>query len=190
MAPTAVPAFDTSRYLADPSDLAVRLNVPEDDAKLEQALRRASARFNGDAGHPIGLVEDDEHYASSSGGTLIHLPGHPITEVTLVELDGVAVTDYAIGRRTAMLQRRAGWPVGLDNVRVIYSHGHAVIPGDVQDVVLDAAEAAYNMRAAIESLGTGSENVKFSNALAKGGVTELWADTVARYRLDRNGDGE
>lgn len=187
--PPESPAFDTTKYLADPAELARRSGKPATDLGLLDALRRASDRFRGAVHHPVHLVTDDEFWASGDGGAILQLPAAPILGTPTVDLEGaVAVTDFRTGRRTGMLQRAAGWPHGLEMFRVVYTHGYAEIPGDVQDAVMESAESTLAMAAGVESVSTGSESVKFVSALAAGGTSALWESTVAKYIIGGNGD--
>lgn len=182
--------WDNKIYLADPADLAARLGAPTDDAKLLASLKRASDRFIGQIGYPLHKVTDDEYWATGDGGPTIALPAAPIVGDPTVEINGTPATGYQVGRRSGLLWRPGGWPCGLENVCVVYTHGYDQIPGDVQDAVLDAAEADHSIRAGIESVTTGNESVKFASNRVAGGTTPAWAAAVDKYTLHWAGDGE
>ncbi len=183
-------SWDNKQYLADPAELAARLGVPATDAEMLLALKRASARFTGQIGYPLHLVENDEYYATGDGGSTISLPAAPIQGTPAVTINGAPATDYHVGRQSGLLWRPGGWHLGLENIHVVYTHGHQEIPGDVQDVILDAAEADAQMQAGIESITTGNESVKFTASRVAGGVTSQWTELVNKYQLSQNGDGE
>lgn len=177
------------KYLADPADLAVRLGTTPEDPKLLASLRRASDRFEEQIGYPLHIVEDDEYWATGDGGGTIALPAAPIIGTPQISIDDQPATGWHVGRRSGLLWRPAGWPRGLENVRVIYTHGFEKIPGGVQDAILDAAESDYSIRAGIESVATGNENIKFSSNRVAGGTTPAWAAAVEKYTLHWAGDG-
>lgn len=174
----------TTGALASAEDLAIRLGVPADDSELMLALRRVSARFADAVGYPVQLTTDDEHWASGDGTNILLLPGRPIIGDPVVEIDGTAVTDFQIGRRAGILRRYGGWPDGLDNIRVVYTHGWADIPRGIQDAVLDVAEAAAVLQSGIESIATGDESIKFLNRMIDTGTTATWTAAVQKYRSD------
>lgn len=179
--PTPGPAEE---YLASPDDLALKLGVAATDPSLLLALRRASDRFEGAIEYPIRLKANDVAYISGDGSASLLLPARPVIGDPVVKVDGVTVTDYSVGRSNGLLRRKGGktWPDDLDNVEVTYTHGYAVVPGDIADAVLEQAEAAYNVEVALQSRTAGAESITYS-ATAAVGVTQKWADAVARYRL-------
>jgi hypothetical protein len=63
------------------------------------------------------------------------LPGPPIISVASVELDGEAVTDWRL--RSNRLWRECGWQsdCGPSEVEVVQTHGLAVVPSDIVDLV-------------------------------------------------------
>ena len=184
------PTWDTSRYYADPSDVAARLDVDPTDPVMLRRLAAATDRLISDIGHPLHLVTDDEHFGSGDGGPTLAVPATPIVGTPTIEIDDTPVTGVQIGRRTGLLWRDAGWPRGLENVRIVYTHGYATIPGDVQDVIIDAVEAAHSLDVGVEQVSTGGESVKFTAGLVNGGTTLAWGRVADKYRLTGNGDGE
>lgn len=102
---------------------------------------------------------------------------------------------YRWGRRhrlgdragAGLLRRKAAiWPDGLDNIRILWSHGFANIPAGIQDAVLEQAETQYHAITAVASRSAGGESITFS-AQASLGVTQRWSDAVSRYSI---GGGE
>jgi hypothetical protein len=72
----------------------------------------------------------------------LRLPGPPVTEVTSVKLDGVAVTDFKL--RSSKLWRAGGWSdLGEPSeVEVTQKHGLPTVPADIVDLVCRMAAAA------------------------------------------------
>ena len=176
----------TTGLLASPADLAERLHVDAADAGLLLALRRASSRLEGAIGYPVLRVDDDVVTLTGDGSRRLLLPARPVVAVTSVVVDGAALidADYTWSRWSGIMRRAAGhvWPDELDVVEVTYTHGWDVVPGDIQDAVLEQAEQTYNVEPAIASRGSGSESVAYL-ATASTGVTQRWVDVVDRYRL-------
>lgn len=173
--------------LANPAELSVWLGVPETDQKLVAALNAASRRFRGAVRHPVSLVAADTIVLDGNGCESLLLPAAPVTAVTSVELDGTALvldTDYAWSS-DGYLRRLGGscWPARLRCIEVTYSHGHALIPDDIQEVVIDQARAIYAVQPGVQQKTVGSQSVTFG-AQAATGVTAQWSTVVERYRLN------
>lgn len=178
-------------FLADPAELAVLLGRAEDDPKLLAALRGASRRFRGQVGHRVHLVEDDVVVLDGNGRESLLLPVWPTTAVDEVLLDGVALvegSDYSWSE--AGILRRLGcllWPDRLRCLQVTYSHGWAEIPEDIQEVVLERAEAGFTIPVGVQSKAVGGQSVTFG-AQAASGSTEAWTLAVARHKVRTSGD--
>lgn len=65
----------------------------------------------------------------------LRLPGGPVTAVSAVEIDGVAVTDYKL--RDGMLWRASGWsgPCEPADIDVTYTQGYDPVPADIVRLV-------------------------------------------------------
>lgn len=168
--------------LAQPSDLALLVGVPETNGKLRLALTRASDRFEGSVGYPIRKVEGDEIDLAGDGGTTLLLPARPVIGTPTVSIDGTPVTDFQISRRFGVMRRADGWPEGLDNVHVVYDHGFEVVPGDIVDAVLEQAEATFRLLVGVANVGAGSEQIGYFASVTTG-VTQRWTETVERYQI-------
>lgn len=170
--------------LADPQELADILGVPVDDPMMLSRLRAASRRFLG-AVRPTSFtpVNGDVIWLNGDGSTTLLLPACPVRAVTVVEIDGQALeADDFEWSEEGVLRRRARWPDRLRSVRVTCDHGYETVPEDVQEVVLDQAEATSNIRKGVQSVSVDGQSVTYG-AQAAVGVTQAWSDTVARYTL-------
>ncbi|MEV5977492.1 mobile element protein [Streptomyces sp. NPDC052114] len=173
--------------LAEPAALDAYLGVGVDNPQLLAALYAASSRFRGHVRHPVTRVTGDVEQHDGDGTNVLHLRAAPIIAVTLVEVDGTAVTDYKVLRRSGVLKRTVGcWPVDAE-IDVTYDHGLALVPADIAEVVVDQARVIYRVDPAIQQVSTGSDSVTFA-ATAAVGVTSQWSEAVAAYRLN-HGDG-
>lgn len=172
--------------LADPADLAAKTGLSAEDPELLAALRSASRDFVGAVRHPVRLVIGDEIWLDGSGTTLLQLPCAPVISVNLVEVAGAVVTDFDWSE-DGLLERAAGWPRRLRSVRVVFSHGYLMVPGDIADAVLQKAEMGLNVTAGLSSMTVGGESLTFATRSAASvvGVTDTWTRTVQKYQLNR-----
>jgi hypothetical protein len=177
----------TADYLADPEELAAWLQVDATDSKLLAALGAASRRFRGAVRHPVSLVVGDTIVLDGSGAMSLLLPAAPVVDVSSVLVDGQALTagtDYTWSTDGYLHRLGAVWPIGLRSVTVVYSHGYAEIPGDIQEVVIDQARALYAVLPGVQQQTVGAQSVTFGVQAATG-VTAQWAVAVDRYQLNR-----
>jgi hypothetical protein len=168
--------------LAEASDLATLTKASDTNPKLVLALKRASNRFRGAVGHFVSFVSDDVVLLDGDGSYSLLLPAAPIVGSVTVKVDGLAVTDFSISRRKAILRRSSPWPDALENIEVQFSHGYQNIPGDIQDAVLEQAELQYALLAGVQQASLGAQSVTFG-AQATVGVTQRWTDAVAHHEL-------
>jgi len=181
----------TDDFLADPEELAIWLGKPAGDAKLLAALRAASRRFRGAVRHPVTLVGGDVVTLDGFGRESLLLPVWPTIAVETVSLDGVELvegTDYSWSE--AGILRRLGcqvWPDRLRCVEVTYSHGWALIPEDISEVVIDQARTLFTVPAGVQSKAVGGQSVTFG-ATAAVGVSSQWSAAVARHKVRTSGD--
>lgn len=170
-------------YLATPEQLATLTKLPVDSPRLLLELDRASNRFRDAVGYPVHQVTGDIIWLDGDGTDTLLLPAAPFTTIT-VAVDGAAVTDFKPSRRAGILRRAGGWPDGLENIEVQYTHGYPEIPGGIVDAVLEQAATQVLVQAAISSQGMGPATVKYE-AKATVGVTQKWTDAVEKYSLGR-----
>ncbi|MFJ3878064.1 mobile element protein [Streptomyces sp. NPDC090077] len=177
----------TADLLADPQELAAWLQVGADDPKLVAALTAASRRFQGAVRHPVILVAGDTVVLDGSGDLSLLLPAAPVTEVASVAVDGQALTagtDYSWSADGYLHRMGCAWPSTLRSVTVVYSHGYAEVPGDIQEVVIDQARALYAVLPGVQQQTVGAQSVTFGVQAATG-ITAQWAAAVERYQLNR-----
>lgn len=171
-------------YLANLSDLAAKVRLPETAPNLELALRNSSDRFRGEVGYPVHRVTNDVVFLNGHGTDTLVLPARPV-DVHSVEVDGLVLSaaqrEFSVDRAGGVIRARgAVFPDDLGNVKVIYSHGWEVIPGDIADAVLEHAATLARVLAHLQQNSAGSTQESYGQA-AMVGVTQKWADTVARY---------
>ncbi|GGU52601.1 mobile element protein [Streptomyces lavendofoliae] len=173
--------------LADPAELAVWLGVPETDPKLLAALNAASRRFRGAVRHPVSLVSGDTVVLDGTGAHSLLLPAAPVVSVESVELEGAALTagtDYDWSADGYLRRLTTTWPDRLRCLHVTYTHGYALIPEDIKEVVIDQARAMYRVQPGVQTMQVGGQSIGFG-AQASIGVTAQWSAMVEKYRLNR-----
>ncbi len=173
--------------LADPEELAASLGVPASDPKLVWALTAASRRFRGAVRHPVTLVGGDPFVLDGNGRESVLLPAAPVLAVALVTLDGTALvegTDYDWSADGFLRRLGDVWPDRLRCLRGFYDHGYAVVPEDIQEVVIDQARAMYRIDPGVQTKTVGGQSVTFGTQAAIG-VTAQWSAAVERYQLNR-----
>lgn len=176
-----------ANYLAEPAELAILTGMADTDPLLLLALKRASDRFRGEVHHPVHFVSDDVEYRNGDGSTRMLVKVAPIVGTPSIKIGGAPITGVEVDRDSGILGRAAGWPRGLGNIEVTYSHGYEEIPGDIVDAVLEQAETqALALGGGLSQMTVGSQSASFG-AQATVGVTQRWADTVQKYVL---GSGE
>lgn len=168
--------------LASVDDLATLTESSPSSSKLLLSLKRASSRFRGAVGHPVSLITDDTVLLDGDGSQSLLLPAAPVVGTPSVKIDGVLVTNYRTSAARGALRRQEGWPDDLGGIEVTYSHGFASIPGDIQDAVLEQAELQYKVLTGVQQASLGAQSVTFG-VQASVGVTQRWAECVARYQL-------
>lgn len=123
--------------LATTADLAARgLSVAagEETTVATTYLDVASTAVREAAGVPISQTTSTVTLEGPVTQWLT-LPGPPIISVATVEIDGDAVTDWRL--RSHRLWRACGWSPGCEpsEVEVVQTHGLAVVPSDIVDLV-------------------------------------------------------
>lgn len=124
-------------------------------------------------------------------------PGVPITAVSDVELDDVAVTDWLL--RSGALWREIGWASALgrfgarpSKVVVTYTHGLVLVPADIVDLVCRLAAAALvAWRSTPDGSGLASVGIERQVTLgdysvtyaADGRITEMTLPALIRDQL-------
>jgi hypothetical protein len=101
---------------------------------------RANTRFESNsATYSVASIDGTANYR-------IYLPHTPVTAVSAVRVNGVAITDYT--RIGNVLYRLIGfgfqWAFPPDLIEVDYTYGETVVPDKVKGAVLETAGAIYS----------------------------------------------
>jgi hypothetical protein len=167
--------------LAEAADLATRTGLASTDLQLLLALRRASDRFRGAVGHPVTEVTETVT-VNGDGSSVLLLPAAAVSVVTEVKVLGTVVTDWEISVDGRLRRTGGVWPNTYGGVSVTYTHGYTPVPADIQDAVLEAAEADLSAQPGVQSMAVGGESVTYHRA----GATQSWVAAVERYRIGRD----
>lgn len=163
------------------ADLAALLKKSFSESEKSQAellLAESTAWVRAITGQWISQVVDDVWITDAPVSRIVWLPERPVSAVTSVLLDGVAVTDWVL--RGGRLRRSVPWSDGTSDVEleVVYTHGYPV--GDEK---LDLAKSAcLAMAAERRSNPNGYKSEKiddYARSFSDGGTADQW-DRVAK----------
>lgn len=171
---------------ATASELATYLQKDLDTASANLALTTATAIFIGEAGTTFSAVAGT-YSTAALGEREVFLPG-PVTAVSAVRVNGVAITDYTrIGDvlyRSARFGTTTSYPP--DVVEVDYTAGYTSVPDDVKLAVLQLAGELYeNPHRAVqrtEQIDDYSLAEKFADGAGDEPVQPGWREVAAKYR--------
>lgn len=178
--------------LAAVADLTARgLTVESGETAIVGVyLNVASAAVRDAAGSPVSQTTSTITLEGEPDRRL-RLPGQPVTAVTVVELDGVPVTDWRL--RSGALWRAAGWSSSCapSEVDVTYTHGLPTVPADIVDLVCRITAAALvSYRAEDGGTGLAASDIRaerigdYSVTYGDGGqITEMELPDYLRERL-------
>lgn len=122
-------ALEPLATIADLEARGVTVELSE-EAAADTYFAVASALIRDAAGSPVS--ETTSTVVLEARGGRLHLPGQPVTDVSAVSVDDVAVTDYKL--RSGALTRPCGFAEGAE-VEVTYTHGLPAVPADIVDLV-------------------------------------------------------
>lgn len=175
--------------LAAESELALITRLPADSPKLTLALTRASERFRGRVHHNV-TTTTGTLVLVGNGATKLLLPAIEVRNITAVRVDGVAITDFRLLRRTGVLVRSdeyTRWPKDYEvEVDCTYGFEPDEIPGQIKDAVLEHAATLALTLAHLQQESAGATSAGY-NQNATTGTTQKWVEAVAAYQV---GEGD
>ena len=129
---------------ATATELAGYLQQDVDTYTATQALTLASGQFS-QLAMTWFAATNYTYVTTGTPCTEIRLPFRPVTAVSAVRINGVAVTGFTLVKNT--VYRAAGfgtsWVVPPDEVQIDLTHGYTSVPDDVKAAVIETAAAAY-----------------------------------------------
>jgi hypothetical protein len=188
----------TNAPLLSVRGFAERRGVDEDptDWKAVRALQDASDFVRQYTSQVITVVEDDSFDLDGPGRPGLLLPQVPVIEVCSVAIldaqgtagDDLDETAYRVDRAGILWRMDGGvWTAGPANIRVVYDHGYAVVPGDLASACFSLAVENYNALATaggVTSKQLGSFQVAYDAGAAGGDALDATVQkTLDRYRV-------
>lgn len=139
------------------------LTLPTDLARMQQHLDLASAMIRRYCDQVLSVVTAESVTLAAVDRDTLVLPERPVTAITSVTENALAVTDYTF-TRAGLIHRPATWLVSGDGMpwiygaTVVYTHGYAETTEQykaIKGICLEVAARAYtlNERSASEALG-------------------------------------
>lgn len=169
---------------ATATELAGRLQKDLDTYSANQVLTLASALLNREAETAWTPTTVTWSTTYANGCTELEPPFHPITAVSAVRVNGVAITGWVLRGetlyRTAGFGYRNAYPP--DQVDVDLTYGYTAATDDVKAAVIEIAAQAYEMpNGAVVSETIDDYAVRYATS---GGLqmTEMAANLAAGYR--------
>lgn len=141
----------------------------------EVALRRAAARIRGHLRQEVTAGTS----TITARGPVFRLPQRPVTAVTSVTVDGVAV-EWELSGSVLTVD-------SLETVTVAYSHGFAELPDELAELVcqvasrLNAPNESLAGGVQTESAGSFSVGYGWDAWKAQAGLTQGEKDALGRY---------
>ena len=140
---------------------AVKLHLgisdTSEDALLAQLINQASADIESRCNRTLTRETRTAEAYTGDGGKKLYLDLYPVTAVSAVTLDGVAVTDYVLTGKSGLLTREEGWTKKAAIV-VTYTGGYQLeavtgppavardLPFDLEYAAILWVATAYNSR--------------------------------------------
>lgn len=99
-------------------------------------------------------IQSYEIWRSGRGGDTLYLPQWPVTAVSLLEIDGKALSaaasfgayGYRLTDRAIIMTGDARFCPGSDNIHVQFTAGSATIPWDISQAVNELVALRYSQR--------------------------------------------
>lgn len=163
----------------DQADLGITLAI---DAACGICRTTAEQTFSRSYGSTVIL--------DGTGTDALPLPETPVLAAGTVSVDGTTVTDYVVAGEAGLLFRRAAetpyttleWPVGRQNVVVVYDHGYELIPPEIKMVALSIAARLVIQGPAIQET-VGEDSMRY--AVSSTDLTAGEQAILRRYKRSR-----
>lgn len=169
---------------ATPTELAGLLQKDLDTYSATQVLTLASGVFS-QAADVWWSPQSVTYTRVGTRLTALPLPFLPVTAVSAVRINGVAVTDFTL--IDGVLYRANGfgisWAIPPDKLEIDLTHGYTSVPDDVKAAVLETAAQAYDIPVSAV-VAESIDDFAIRYATTGGGLqlTKSAADLAASYR--------
>lgn len=165
-------------------ELAGKLQKDLDTYSANQVLTLASGLFS-KAADTWWSPQSVTYTRAGTRLTALPLPFLPVTAVSAVRINGVAVTDFTLIDGTLYRANGFGisWAIPPDKLEIDLTHGYSAPTDDVKAEVLDVAAQAYDIPVGAV-IGESIDDYAIRYATSGGGLqlTKSAADLAASYR--------
>lgn len=140
--------------------------IDEADASALFALDAATAMVRGIVEQYIEEVEDDVIVLDGSGTRVLLLPETPVSDVSLIEVDGEELNadEYQWSANGYVRKLNGTWTTDLRSIEVTYTHGYATIPPLIVSITAKLAARMLDTPAAARQETIGAYSVSYSPA--------------------------
>ncbi len=176
------------------NDLTTLVNVkqylsltgPEDDALLSRLITAASAFIQSHLNRTFASQSYTEK-RNGNGGQRLSFSNFPVTAVSSVAVDGVAIPAAADATKAGYIFSSTmlflnGWSFtrGYQNVAIAYTAGYVAVPADIEQVCIDLVSLKYRERdrIGISSKTLGGETVNY----VKSDLSDEVKNTLRQYQ--------
>jgi len=127
----------------------LNLSIQDDEdnvASCERAISAVMEAIKNYCQQEIEQVADEAITLDCDGGDMIFLPELPVISVASVVENDETLTvtdDYILGQHGILYRIGQDWYSGVQKITITYTHGHAIIPDDIQDVATRSAARVY-----------------------------------------------
>lgn len=153
-------------------DLSARLQADIDIATGTLARDGATAVIAAlTGGHSFTGEVSETEVMTGGGCRVLQLSHWPVTDVTSIKVDDVALaeTDYVVTTAGNLTRALLWWGVppswGFSKIEVQYTHGYAAVPAIIEEAALEIASSLYG-------------NPQLLRQLVAGTVTEYYAQSL------------
>lgn len=169
---------------ATPTELAGLLQKDLDTYTATQVLTLASSMFS-QAADTWWSPQSVTYTRVGTRLTALTLPFLPVTAVSAVRINDVAVTDFTLIDGTLYRANGFGisWSTPPDKLEIDLTHGYAAATDDVKGAVLETAAQAYDIPVgAVVSESIDDFAIRYATTGGGLQLTKSAADLAASYR--------
>lgn len=140
--------------------------LPENDPAALFALDSATAMVRAIVYQYIEEVEDDVIVLDGTGTRVLLLPETPVSDVSLVEIDGEELDDdeYQWSADGYVRKLNGTWTTDLRSIEVTYSHGYATIPALIVSITAKLAARMLDTPISVRQEAIGAYSATYTAA--------------------------
>ena len=154
---------------------------PDELGRAQLLIDLAVGAVEGEAGQPLESG-DVESSVDGTGTPVLVLPRWPVTDVSAVTVDDVAVEGFTFSTDGRLRRTEGVWTAGHANVEVSYTAGFVTVSRDLWKVVLEAAAAAWSTPANVTQETLGDHSVSYGRGHVE--LNDEQAKVARRYQAN------